>query len=80
MTCRRVGAAIVCGPSQIKVVSAESIGIKWCFVCREHVEFTDTLKIDAEPSYYGPWVTRECARGHQDGDLFPGRYRGWDFS
>jgi hypothetical protein len=71
------GPLVVCGPGEVKVLDAQSLGDKWCFVCRKRVEFTKTVKADAQPSYYDPWVTITCPRGHQDGDLFPGWTREW---
>ena len=74
MTCQQFGNVIICGPSATTVLSKESAGIKWCFVCRKRVEFTETWKRDESP-YYDPWLVMECEHGHSDGDLFPGRER-----
>jgi hypothetical protein len=75
MTCQRIGDAIVCGPGMREVAREESAGIQWCFRCRKRVEFTDRLMADIQPSYYEPNWVRKCPKGHEDGDLFPGRWR-----
>lgn len=62
----------VCSGGLTEVIASESAGERWCFVCRQRVEFTDTCTAYTEPSYYDPWWTRKCPRGHVDGDLFPG--------
>jgi hypothetical protein len=58
-------------------VHRESVGVRWCFVCRKRRSFDYVVKAPTEPSYYGPSpsIVGEC--GHLDGDLFPGRYREW---
>lgn len=77
MTCRIVGTAIICGPGKRESLRDVSAGIRWCFVCRKRVEFTDRLMADVEPSYYGPQWVRTCPQGHEDGDCFPGTWREW---
>jgi hypothetical protein len=61
------------------VTSERSYGEHWCFYCRKWVEFTLRVHVPDDPmSYYGPHVSIKCERGHDDGDLFPGRYREWE--
>ena len=51
---------------------------RWCFVCRKRTQFTFRVHAPTDPmSYYGPHGSIKCERGHNDGDLFPGRYREW---
>lgn len=68
----------ICRPGKTEVIKTTPREIKWCFVCRKCVEFTDYLIAEIEPLYYDPWWRRTCPRGHDDGDLFPGRYREYD--
>ena len=78
MTCVDYGDGLIvtfAGPQ--RVYAERAVGERWCFVCRKRVDFTDRLTGDAEPSYYEPVWTRECPRGHSDGDLFPGYERTW---
>lgn len=78
MTCKTYGNLTICSPGEVKTIAEESVGIKWCFICRSRVQFTDVLKGEIGPSYYGPWWSRICSAGHLDGDLFPGRYREYE--
>jgi hypothetical protein len=59
----------------------EALGDRWCFQCRKRVPFVLVVKrYDCEPHEdpYGPWGSIQCEqRGHDDGDMFPGRYRVW---
>ena len=60
------------------VVSERTDGERWCFYCRKRVEFTLTVHAPDDPmSYYGPHAVVSCARGHADGDCFPGTWREW---
>jgi hypothetical protein len=77
MTCHATGSGYVCGPTRTRTLAVQSAGERWCFRCRQRVEFTDTCTADVGPSYYEPWWTRRCPRGHIDGDLFPGWSREW---
>lgn len=63
---------VVCFTGPTEVLREESAGVRWCFVCRERVEFTDRLWRETAPSYYDPQWSRKCPSGHLDGDLFPG--------
>ena len=74
MTCFEIDGGFIC-KSETVTVRTVQVGVRWCFVCRKRVEFTDTLKADAQPSYYDPFWVRKCQSGHADGDLFPGWYR-----
>lgn len=66
----------ICGPTS-EVIHTEPVGIRWCFVCRKRVEFTDRFRVPVEPSYWEPFWTRTCAAGHVDGDVGFGRWREW---
>lgn len=66
----------VCYRRGVRVLATESAGVRWCFVCRKRVEFTDTCTTDDNPWYEPTWG-RTCERGHFDGDLFPG-YSRWN--
>jgi hypothetical protein len=72
MTCRELDHGHICGPTRTTTLEVRDAGERWCFRCRRRVPFTDTCTADAGPSYYDPWWTRRCTRGHIDGDLFPG--------
>jgi hypothetical protein len=73
-----VSAVYVCGP-RMKEVRRESVGERWCFVCRKRREFAFVVMDTVEMSYWGPTASVECVdRGHSDGDLFPGRCREWE--
>jgi hypothetical protein len=62
-----------------RVVSQRPDGERWCFQCRKRVPFTLTIHTPVDVgSYYGPHASIECERGHDDGDLFPGRSREWE--
>lgn len=51
---------------------------RWCFYCRKRTPFIRRVHVSTDPmSYYGPHATIECERSHEDGDLFPGRFREW---
>jgi hypothetical protein len=51
---------------------------RWCFYCRKQVAFTRRIHVPVDRmSYYGPHGSIECENGHDDGDLFPGRWREW---
>jgi hypothetical protein len=80
MPCIGTGSAVVCGPGATEeVVRRPSGESRWCFQCRKRVPFVFTVTREIAPSYYDPWPAVECEpEGHNDGDLFPGRYREWD--
>jgi hypothetical protein len=66
------------GP-QMREVARELLGDRWCFRCRARSEFVRILHAPVGLSYYGPSQTIQCDRcGEMDGDLFPGRERGWN--
>lgn len=76
-----MAGVIVCGPGPMKVVYREphGEGHLWCFQCRKRVPFEFIVRRStAEMDWYGPSPSVECAAGHKDGDLFPGRVREWD--
>jgi hypothetical protein len=51
---------------------------RWCFYCRQRVAFARTIYAPDDPmSYYGQHGSVKCENGHEDGDLFPGRWREW---
>lgn len=73
------GNVTICGPGEVETVRTDPLGVKWCFVCRKRVEFTQYVKraADWRNDYYGPWAEISCENDHQDGDLFPGWAREW---
>ena len=71
------GGAICYGP-RMKEIRRDDLGERWCFRCRKRCPFTFTVSAPVEPSNYGPSASVSCDRGHDDGDLFPGRYREWE--
>lgn len=75
MSCRQFGNVIVCGPGTLTVLQEKPIGERWCFKCRARVDFVDVLLGEVAPSWYAPQWGVKCVNGHEDGDLFPGRYR-----
>lgn len=57
----------------------KSLGYRWCFRCRKRRLFVQFTHVPDDPmSYYGAHYTVSCLSGHDDGDLFPGRYREWE--
>ena len=70
----------LCGPES-HVVSRRSKGDpRWCFRCRKVREFERVVIATVEPSYYEPVPQIRCVScGLRDGDLFPGRFREWDW-
>jgi len=69
------------GPGPVKEVKRMALGSRWCFRCRARAEFVTIVRAyDCAPEvdYYGPWASIECEHGHDDGDLFPGRFREWE--
>lgn len=69
----------MCWTGPTKVLRRESLGVKWCFICRKRVEFIYTITTEIEMSYHDPWPSIECVpAGHSNGDLFPGYIREWD--
>lgn len=61
------------------VRSETDAGERWCFDCRKRRQFTKRVHVPVdELSYYGPHITMACEKGHEDGDLFPGRVREWE--
>ncbi len=75
MPCHPIAGGFVCGPGPMKAYETVDLGVKWCFVCRKRVRFTDKLMGEIDPSWYGPQWFIKCENGHGDGDVFPGRYR-----
>lgn len=75
--CVEYAGATVCFGPAMEVVSEDDRGERWCFTCRQRRPFTLTVTAPVEPSYYGPSFSIHCDRGHDDGDLFPGRIREW---
>jgi hypothetical protein len=71
-------SVIVCGEN-FRVLSEEQDGVaRWCFRCRQRVEFNRVITAPTDIySYYGPNATILCERGHVNGDLFPGYTREW---
>ena len=67
----------ICFGPEMAEVRREPDGERWCFVCRKRRRFDFVVRAPVEPSYYGPNPFIECEKGHEDGDLFPGRYREW---
>lgn len=68
----------ICGPGPMRVASRKSLGIKWCFRCRNRREFQHIIKTPTTPGYWGLAATVECGHcGAVDGDLFPGQAREW---
>jgi hypothetical protein len=60
-------------------IKRESVGERWCFVCRKRTTFEYVVKCPMDPcSYYGANHDIECSRClTSDSDLFPGREREW---
>jgi hypothetical protein len=79
--CRRAGVqgmSVHVHRVSTRVYAKRDDGIRWCFYCRKRVKFIRRVHVPTDPmSYYGPHVTLKCERGHEDGDLFPGRWREW---
>lgn len=65
------------GPEMETVVDEPDGETRWCFICRERVEFRFIVEAPKEPSYWPPFASIQCVSGHTDGDLFPGRGREW---
>jgi hypothetical protein len=60
------------------VVFRESLGERWCFVCRKRRAFEHVRKAPIAMSYYGPFDQVECTSCRTvDGDCFPGSGREW---
>jgi hypothetical protein len=74
MMTRTVGHLCTGGKTVIEV-SRESVGVKWCFVCRRHLPHDYVIKDYTEPNYYGPWGAYECPQCHQDHTLGFGMVR-----
>lgn len=66
-------------PGPMRTIRDESEGVKWCFRCRERVEFRFIVRAEVEPSYYEPTPDIRCVNGHSDGDMFPGGFREWSY-
>lgn len=66
------------GPGDVVEVSRESVGVKWCFVCRKHLPHDYVVKDYSEPNYYGPWGRYDCPQCHQDHTLGFGRVREYE--
>lgn len=74
----KVTGHICTGGKTVIEVSRESVGIKWCFVCRKHLPHDYVIKDYAEPNYYGPWGAYECPQCHQDHTLGFGMVREYE--
>lgn len=71
-------AVYICqGPEMEAVVDEPDGERRWCFACRERVDFRFIVEASKEPSYWPPFTSIQCVHGHIDGDLFPGRAREW---
>ena len=62
----------ICGPSDWAEFSRESVGVKWCFGCRKHLEHFWIVEGDPNPNYYGPTARYACGACNQSRTLFPG--------
>ncbi len=71
--CADFGGFAICG-TDMKEVSRESEGIKWCFHCRTRHEFWWVVSSPTGFSYYGPTASIKGI-GQGCTDLFPGWYR-----
>lgn len=59
-------------------IHRESVGVRWCFVCRGRHEFLYLVHATVEPSYYDPNPSIRCGNcGQIDGDCGFGRCREW---
>lgn len=76
--CVDFGQATVCFGPPMEEYSRKALGERWCFRCRRRRPFDRVVLVPTRPSYYGPEVSVRCENGHDDGDLFPGRYREWE--
>lgn len=76
MPCEKIEGGWLCRPGLMEVLKEVPLGVKWCFVCRKRVKFSDCLMGEVDPTgYYEPLWDVRCEKGHADGDLFPGRTR-----
>lgn len=80
MTCVSDGKVTVChGPRMVEVKRVPDGEERWCFRCRKRSLFEFVVDAPTEISYYGPNPRIECVGGHhEDGDMFPGRFREWE--
>lgn len=70
---------IVCRGPRMKETHRESLGVRWCFACRQRVEFVYVVHGPVEPGYYEPLPSVQCTSCNTpDADLFPGRTREWE--
>jgi hypothetical protein len=79
MTCHyNADRTFVICTTPMREIHRETVGVRWCFVCRKRREFVYVVTATIEPSYYDPNPAIECTVcGRIDGDLFPGRSREW---
>lgn len=74
--CDDLGEVVICG-TDMEEALRRSMGVKWCFTCRERHEFWWVVMAPVGLSYYGPHVEIQgTKRGCSD--LFPGWTREWD--
>ena len=78
MSCRTFGNVTICGPSKWVEFSRDSVGIKWCFQCRKHLEYFWIVEGDPEPNYYGPSARYSCSACNGDHTLGFGRVYTWE--
>lgn len=67
----------LCYGPPMRQIRRDELPERWCFTCRQRRPFLFLVTAPAVPSYYGPSASVRCDRGHDDGDLFPGRFREW---
>lgn len=76
------GVMHICGPRSYRLVSLRTHRVAWCFRCRKHRAHMEKVEAptDIEDMMWGPIARVYCAAcGLTDGDMFPGRWREWDF-
>ena len=72
-------SVVVCAP-EMREVHRETVGVRWCFHCRERVEFVFVVLDTVEkPTYWDPIRAIRCsACNTTDGDCGFGRSREWE--
>lgn len=68
----------VCSDGPHAEVRRDSVGVKWCFGCRKHLEHDFVVFAPVEPSYWGPWCRFDCSGCHRDMTVGFGGSREWD--
>ena len=72
------GAVVICS-EPVEEIYRESIGERWCFICRARREFWYLVHAPVGLSYYGPNPSIRCGTcGQVDGDCGFGRSREWE--